>query len=94
MKITKSQLTQIIQEELEAVLSEKELTSKDRQDLKQSQFALPTKADDKKEKAESGNYPIPDESHARNALAMVARHGSASEKAKVRAAVKRKISQH
>ena len=91
MKITKSQLTQIIKEELEAVLSEKKLTSKDRQDLKQSQFALPTKADDKKEKAESGNYPIPDESHARNALAMVARHGSASEKAKVRAAVKRKF---
>jgi hypothetical protein len=32
-------------------------------------------------------YPIPDKSHARNALARVAQHGSSSEKAKVRAKV-------
>lgn len=35
-------------------------------------------------------YPIPDKSHARNALARVSQHGSSSEKAKVRAAVHRK----
>ena len=35
-------------------------------------------------------YPIEDKSHARNALARVSQHGSPAEKAKVRAAVKRK----
>lgn len=35
-------------------------------------------------------YPIEDASHARNALARVAQHGSSAEKATVRAAVKRK----
>lgn len=35
-------------------------------------------------------YPIEDKSHARNALARVAQHGSSSEKAKVRAAVHKK----
>jgi hypothetical protein len=35
-------------------------------------------------------YPIEDEAHARNALARVAQHGTPEEKAKVRAAVKRK----
>jgi len=35
-------------------------------------------------------YPLEDASHARNALARVSQHGSPSEKAKVRAAVKRK----
>jgi len=66
------------------------LTTEDREDLKQKQFALPKKAEDKEEKGESGNYPIPDLSHARNALAMVARYGSSSEQAKVRAAVYKK----
>ncbi len=37
-----------------------------------------------------GRYPIPDKSHARNALARVSQFGSSSEKAKVRAAVHRK----
>ena len=66
------------------------LTTEDREDLKQKQFALPKKAEDKEEKGESGNYPIPDLSHARNALAMVARYGSSAEQAKVRAAVYKK----
>ena len=66
------------------------LSTKDREKLKQKQFALPKRADDKEEKAESGNYPIPDLSHARNALAMVAQHGTPSEQAKVRAAVYKK----
>ena len=35
-------------------------------------------------------YPIPDKSHARNALARVAQHGSPSEKKRVRAAVTKK----
>ncbi len=37
-----------------------------------------------------GHYPIEDENHARNALARVTQHGTAEEKAKVRAAVHRK----
>jgi hypothetical protein len=45
-----------------------------------SSFALPGK-----------RYPINDKSHARNALARVSQHGSKAEKAKVRAAVKRKF---
>jgi hypothetical protein len=36
---------------------------------------------------DSGSYPIPDISHARNALARVAQHGSAYEQKKVKAAV-------
>lgn len=36
-------------------------------------------------------YPIPDASHARNALARVSQHGSSAEKAKVRSAVHRKF---
>jgi hypothetical protein len=36
------------------------------------------------------SYPIHDKAHARNALARVSQHGSSAEKAKVRAAVKRK----
>jgi len=57
------------------------LTSKKRESLKTSSFALPEKR----------AYPIHDASHARNALARVAQHGTSSEKARVRAAVKRKF---
>lgn len=52
-----------------------------RKGLPQGAFALPG------ERA----YPIPDETHARNALARVAQHGSASEKKRVRAAVHRRF---
>ena len=69
------------------------LSTKAREKLKQKQFALPSRADDKEEKGESGNYPIPDLSHARSALALVAIHGSPSEQAKVRAAVYKKYPQ-
>jgi len=62
------------------------LSSKKRQSLKSSQFALPGKGEGKGGKG-SGSYPIPDESHARNALARVAQHGTSSEKAQVRAKV-------
>lgn len=37
------------------------------------------------------SYPIPDESHARNALARVSEFGSEAEKAEIRAKVKRKF---
>ena len=38
-----------------------------------------------------GKYPIPDASHARNALARVSQHGSPAEKAQVRSAVSSKF---
>jgi hypothetical protein len=49
--------------------------------------ALPTKSFAEPDKRK---YPIEDEAHARNALSRVAQSGSSSEKAKVRAAVKKK----
>ncbi len=55
------------------------LTTKARKALPKSEFALG-----------GGRYPIENESHARNALARVAQHGTPAEKAKVRAAVHRK----
>lgn len=56
------------------------LTTAKRNSLKSSQFAVPGKR----------AYPVPDESHARNALARVREFGSPTEKAEVRAKVKRK----
>jgi len=55
-----------------------------------SNFAIPSRAKTASAKKQSGNYPINDASHARNALSRVAQHGSSAEKAQVRAAVKRK----
>lgn len=52
------------------------LTAAARDNLKDSDFALPGR-----------RYPIMDESHARDALARVAANGTPEEKAKVRAAV-------
>jgi hypothetical protein len=60
------------------------LSTRARKALPRSAFAVPGKA------PASGSYPIPDASHARNALARVSQHGSPTEKAKVRAAVARK----
>jgi hypothetical protein len=90
MKITKSQLKDIIKEELEAVINEKDLSAKERRDLPDSDFALAGKGDGPEGK-QAGSYPIPDEKHARSALSLVAQHGTPEEKAKVRAAVKRKF---
>src|SRR5215475_1972431 len=67
-----------------------ELTTKKREKLPSKDFALPGKGEGPKGKG-SGSYPIPNASHARNALARVAQHGTAAEKATVRAAVKRKF---
>jgi len=55
------------------------LSTAERKKLPAKDFALP-----------GDRYPIHDESHARNALARVAQHGTPEEKAKVRAAVHRK----
>jgi hypothetical protein len=66
------------------------LSSKKRQSLPKSSFALPGKGEGPGGKG-SGSYPIPDESHARNALARVAQHGSSSEKATVRTKVASKF---
>lgn len=66
------------------------LTAHTRQDMPKSDFALPGKGDGPKG-AGAGSYPIPDEKHARMALAMVAKYGSAEEKARVRAAVHKKF---
>lgn len=57
------------------------LTSARRNALPPKSFAEPGKR----------AYPIPDKSHARNALARVSQHGTPAEKKKVRAAVKRKF---
>jgi len=62
-----------------------ELSSKGRKQLNKSQFAIPSKAPG------PGSYPIPDKSHAQNALARVEQHGSPSEKKQVKAAVARKF---
>jgi hypothetical protein len=66
------------------------LTAHERQGLPKSDFALPGHGEGPKG-AGSGSYPIPDASHARNALARVAQHGSAGEKATVRAKVRAKF---
>ncbi len=57
-----------------------QLTSRGRKRMRSSSFAIPSKR----------KYPINDISHARNALARVAQHGSPKEKAQVRRAVYRK----
>ncbi|HEX3587792.1 MAG TPA: hypothetical protein VH024_17465 [Candidatus Angelobacter sp.] len=59
------------------------LTAAERQSLPKGDFALPGHGAGPKG-AGSGSYPIPDASHARNALARVSQHGSPVEKAAVR----------
>lgn len=57
------------------------LTTKQRKRMAKSTFAIP----------ETKSYPIPDASHARNALARVSQHGTPSQKKRVKAAVARKF---
>jgi hypothetical protein len=57
------------------------LSTKKRKSLSKDQFAIP----------ETKSYPIPDRAHAANALARVSQFGSPAERAKVRAAVKKKF---
>lgn len=56
------------------------MTAKRRRSLPKSSFAVPSKR----------KYPLDTKGRARNALARVAQHGTSSEKAQVRRAVKRK----
>ena len=74
----------------EEVISEKDLSAKERRALPDSDFALPGKGEGPQGK-QAGSYPIPDEKHARSALSLVAQHGTPEEKAKVRAKVKVKF---
>ena len=46
-----------------------DLTAKKRASIKTKDFGLPEKARTKDQKRESGNYPMPDKAHARNAKA-------------------------
>jgi len=66
------------------------LTSAARRRMPSSSFALPGKGTGKGGKG-PGSYPIPDASHARNALARVAQHGTSAEKAAVRRKVAAKF---
>ncbi len=61
------------------------LTTKERKKLSKSSFAVPGKAPG------SGSYPVPDESHARNALARAVQFGSPAVIKAVRAKVKKKF---
>ena len=74
----------------EEVVHEDKLSYKERQGLAKSQFALPGKGSGPEGK-QGGSYPIPDASHARNALARVSQHGTEAEKAQVRRAVHKKF---
>ncbi len=58
------------------------LTAAARRALPDSAFALPGR-----------RYPIPDESHARDALALAAMHATPQEQSRVRAAVRRRFPQ-
>ena len=49
-----------------------ELNAKKREQLPAKEFGLPEKARTKAAKKESGNYPMPDKEHARNAKARAA----------------------
>jgi len=65
------------------------LTAAKRRALPSKSFALPGKGKGPEGKG-AGSYPIPDRSHAQNALARVSQHGSSEEKARVRAKVRAK----
>lgn len=61
------------------------LSSAQRKAMDKKQFAVPSKA------PESGSYPIPDRSHAQNALSRVSQNGTPAEKSQVRSAVAKKF---
>ncbi|HWM22906.1 MAG TPA: hypothetical protein VNO51_24655 [Ilumatobacteraceae bacterium] len=54
-----------------------ELTAKKREKLPAKDFGLPEKARTKDAKKESGNYPMPDKPHARNAKSRAAQQQEA-----------------
>jgi len=54
-----------------------DLSAKKRESLPAKDFGLPEKARTKEAKRESGNYPMPDKPHARNAKARAAQQEEA-----------------
>ena len=54
-----------------------ELTERKRENLPAKAFGLPEKARTKEQKKDSGNYPMPDKAHARNAKARAAQQRKA-----------------
>ena len=54
-----------------------ELSDKKRENLPAKEFGLPEKARTKAQKRESGNYPMPDKAHARNAKSRAAQQRKA-----------------
>ena len=54
-----------------------DLNAKKRENLPSKEFGLPEKARTKDQKKESGNYPMPDKAHARNAKARAAQQRKA-----------------
>ena len=62
------------------------LSYKERKNMSKREFAVPSTR-----KGGKGGYPIPDASHARNALARVSQFGSSAQKAEVRAKVHAKF---
>lgn len=54
-----------------------ELSDTKRENLPAKDFGLPEKARSKSQKKKSGNYPMPDEAHARNAKSRAAQQRAA-----------------
>ena len=54
-----------------------DLSAKKRENIPTKDFGLPEKARTKDAKKESGNYPMPDKPHARNAKARAAQQNKA-----------------
>jgi hypothetical protein len=54
-----------------------DLDAEDREKIPTKDFGLPEKARTKEAKKESGNYPMPDKAHARNAKARAAQQRKA-----------------
>jgi hypothetical protein len=69
------------QELVNKVLSDHRLTPNERSRMSKTTFVF----------QKDRRYPIPDKSHARNALARVSQHGTPAERSKVRGAVHRKF---
>jgi hypothetical protein len=79
-----------IVEEIRRELAESKLSYKQREREPKKDFVFPGKKT-KKNPAGKGGYPIPDKSHARNALSRVSRFGTSSEKKAVKAKVHKKF---
>ena len=54
-----------------------DLDAQDREKIPTKEFGLPEKARTKEAKKQSGNYPMPDKAHARNAKARAAQQRKA-----------------